>query len=79
MPSGWIYSQHDRGLYIVQAGQKEKREGDIRLWRLFKLDTQNARAQTTVCGDNFSANCNDINCRYDCYAGFIELNVSTDR
>lgn len=34
MPPGWLYGQHDRGLYIVQTGQKEKREGDIRLWRL---------------------------------------------
>jgi len=34
MPPGWIYGHTDRGLYIVQIGQKEKREGDVRLWRL---------------------------------------------
>ncbi len=34
MPPGWIYGQTDRGLYIVQIWQKEKREGDIRLGRL---------------------------------------------
>ena len=37
MLPGWIYGQADRGLYIVQTGQKEKREGDIRLWRLFAV------------------------------------------
>lgn len=31
MLPGWIYGHTDRGLYIVQTGQKEKREGDIRL------------------------------------------------
>lgn len=34
MPPGWIYGRTDRRLYIVQIGQKEKREGDIRLGRL---------------------------------------------
>ena len=28
MPPGWIYDQTDRGLYIVQIWQKEKREGE---------------------------------------------------
>jgi|GEM_PF-974416 len=37
MPPGWLYGQNDRGLYIVQIWQKEKREGDIRLWRLFAV------------------------------------------
>lgn len=44
MPTGWIYGQHDRGLYIVQTGQKEKREEDIRLGRLFGQWVQNAKA-----------------------------------
>tara|TARA_R110000796_G_scaffold11478_8_gene38672 strand:+ start:21678 stop:21857 length:180 start_codon:yes stop_codon:yes gene_type:complete len=44
MPTGWIYGQHDRGLYIVQTSQKEKREEDIRLGRLFGQWVQNAKA-----------------------------------
>ena len=44
MLPGWIYGQADRGLYIVQTGQKEKREGDIRLWRLYMPAPQNAKA-----------------------------------
>lgn len=35
MPSGWWHGLYDRGLYIVQSGAKEKREGGIRLWRSF--------------------------------------------
>ncbi len=46
MPPGWIYDHDDRGLYIVQTGQKEKRQGDIRLWRLFGVYRETPRQKT---------------------------------
>jgi hypothetical protein len=49
MPSGWIYGHTDRGLYIVQSSQKEKREGDVRLWRLFAGQSQNVRVSLPHC------------------------------
>ncbi|KZC99435.1 hypothetical protein TH47_20325 [Thalassospira sp. MCCC 1A02803] len=60
MPPGWIYGQTDRGLYIVQIGQKEKREGDIRLgrllgafWRtLWAITGFSGLAVVKPCGDN---------------------------
>ncbi|PKR60441.1 hypothetical protein [Thalassospira lohafexi] len=53
MPTGWIYGQHDRGLYIVQTSQKEKREEDIRLGRLFGQWVQNAKAWTPHFGVSY--------------------------
>ena len=45
MPSGWLHGLYDREPYIVQSSGKEKREGDIRLWRLLSPLAQNAKAK----------------------------------
>lgn len=68
MPSGWIYGQHDRGLYIVQTGQKEKREEDVRLGRSFHRSKQTPTQKVASEPLYSDPECVNFQCRFcDCY------------